>query len=80
MINLDTVSEVLVVAEDEIQRLHGIDLDDGDSIGNRKQWAAEVTRDLLALADSLDLAAALVRNQYWQAKGYPTVVKGGGPL
>lgn len=69
-INLSTVrsqmSDLFAVTKD----LDGIDLDDTEGIDQPRQWAAEVSRDLLHLADSLDLLGALVRNEYWKTKGY----------
>ena len=69
-IDLSVVHSQMIDLTDSVQHLDGVDLDDNDAVANKRQYAAEVTRDLLHLADSLDLLAALVRNEYWRTKGF----------
>lgn len=77
MIDLDTVRERLTTALTLVDNLDGIDLVDTDT-GNptrsksntsQRERAAAMSRELLHLADHLDLTAALVREQYWTMKG-----------
>lgn len=70
MIKLDVVDDILDGCKDLIHTLEGIDLDDPGSVENKRAYAADVTRDLLFLADQLTLASVLVKNEYWHAKGY----------
>jgi len=70
-IELAIVEEILRESlSEDIHSLEGVVLWDNDSTHINRAEAAEVTRDLLHLADHLDLAANLVRQQYWRAKGY----------
>lgn len=52
----------------DIADLEGVDVDDYDGTGNKKEHAARVNRQLNKLSDSLDLAASLVRQQYWRIR------------
>ena len=75
MIDLSRVKEVL---EGEVTNLiserHGLDLDDSEAIVDQtrskaRTFRAEKSREMLLLADRLDLVANLVRNEYWYARG-----------
>lgn len=70
MLNLATVKQVLEDSTGMVNDLHGMDLEDLDAHEHKRRKVAEVTRDLLQLADQLVLASSLVRNEYWFAKGY----------
>lgn len=70
MIDLTEAQRLLSWAAQEVPALHGIDVDDTDGVANRRRFAADVSRDLLHLSDQVDLAAALIRQQYWLVKGY----------
>lgn len=68
-IELSVVKEVLEEALDyEIQSLEGVALEDSDGVRVNRETVAQYTRDLLKLADALDLASSLVRQQYWRIK------------
>lgn len=70
-IDLGTVAKILRESLDaDVHYLQDLHLDDSKSVRENRHDAAMVTRDLLHLADNLDLAANLVRQQYWRAKGY----------
>lgn len=70
MIKLDVVSSILDGCKDVVHQLDGLEVDDTESISRKRELAAEANRDLLFLADQLHLAASLVKNEYWHAKGY----------
>ena len=68
-IELSVVKAMLEEALDyEIATLEGVNCKDPESIHVNRSQVAQYTRDLLKLADSLELAAALVRQQYWRIK------------
>lgn len=75
MINLDRVRKMLdgeIV--DLVDELDGFDLDETGAIesqtkSRQRTLKAEKSRELLLLADRLELAANLVRNEYWVARG-----------
>lgn len=69
-IDLTETARLVEWAALEVPALNDIDVDDTDGVQNKRRFAADVSRDLLHMADQLDLAAALVRQQYWLVKGY----------
>ena len=66
-IDLTLTREVLNDASKAVESLDGTVIDD-TTLGN-KASEAQVNRELLNLADQLQLASALVRNEYWTGKG-----------
>lgn len=70
MIDLSHADEITSEADSMIRRLHGIHLNDADGQIVSRTDAARLTRDLLYLADRLNMASQLVREQYWSSKGY----------
>lgn len=69
-ITFDGLWGVLEGVDKQLDALHGRHVPMGVSGANRKDVAA-VTRELLRLADRFELAAALVRSQYWEVRGMP---------
>lgn len=75
MIDLDRVKKILT--EDVFELLDGLDKFDLDETGaiegqtksKARTLRAEKSKELLLLADRLELAANLVRNEYWYARG-----------
>lgn len=75
MIDLSRVQAVLL--EDVaplLEELDGLDVEDPDSVDSQtksreRTFRAERSRELLFLADRLDLAAAFARAEYWTLKG-----------
>jgi hypothetical protein len=66
--SLSTVREIITDALSEIDGLDGRSAPaHADRVASRA--AAQASRGLLNLADQLALASALVRNEYWSAKG-----------
>lgn len=77
MIDLKQVRDRLEWALTTVDTLSGIDVVDTDT-GNpssgrkrvsERERAAALSRELLHLADCLDLTGSLVREQYWSMKG-----------
>lgn len=69
-VNLKTVLDILSTATSEAERLECSELPtDTDSVHTNRTQAAEVGRDLLYLADALQAASVLVKNEYWALKG-----------
>jgi hypothetical protein len=66
-IDLSLLREVLSDVAKAVESLDGTVIDD-TTLGN-KAGAAQLNRELLNLADQLQLASALVRNEYWTGKG-----------
>ena len=65
---------VLDECRDLVTSLHGQDLDESNAIdsqskGEARKRKAELSQDLNFLATRLELAAALVRIEYWWARG-----------
>ena len=82
MIDLTKAKAVLDDAEIIIEQVDQKNVDDFDSIGgtdNRKEreYKAQMNRNLLLLADRLELASQLVRAEYWFAKGEPDALEPG---
>lgn len=67
IVNLDRVQEILADAVSETRRLNGSAV--SDKTVTNKAEAAELNRRMLNLADQLELAAGLVRNEYWAGRG-----------
>lgn len=73
-IDLSRVVSTLTDVDALIDALDGKELDETEAIGNQSKGAARQERartsqDLSLLADRLDAAAALVRLEYWSARG-----------
>lgn len=76
MIDLNRVRHVLDEAQELVDDLHGLQLDDSTAVtsqskGKARQERAQRSQELQLLATRLELAAALVRNEYWFARGEP---------
>lgn len=74
MINLTQTRDVMTEALELVDELHGIDLDDSDAVtsqskGQQRQLRAQRSQELQLLASRLELAAQLVRVEYWYARG-----------
>ncbi|WP_028638591.1 hypothetical protein [Nocardioides sp. URHA0032] len=74
MIDLSRVRNVVGEATKLIDDLHGIELDETDALvsqskGKMRMERAQRSQDLNLLATRLELAAALVRVEYWCARG-----------
>lgn len=74
MIDLNRVRDVLDEARSLIDDLHGLHLDDSNAVtsqskGKLRQERAHRSQELQLLATRLELAASLVRNEYWFARG-----------
>lgn len=74
MIDLSSVKSVLDEANSLATALDGIDLDETDAVisqsrGEARRIKARHSQDLQLLANRLELAAALVRTEYWFARG-----------
>lgn len=74
MINLSRVKAILAEAEAIVSELDGTELDETNAVASQtKSKAREVrarkSQDLNLLADRLQLAAQLVRTEYWFARG-----------
>lgn len=63
----------LIDARHAADALDGKVLDLDSKAGTRRPEVADTTRSLLALADRLDLLAAMVRQEYWLVKGQQRV-------
>jgi hypothetical protein len=74
-INLDRIDRLMVQADHALSLLDGRELDDAEAASTKRRDAAKVSRELLHLADTLDAAAALVRQEYWAVKGYNDATK-----
>lgn len=74
MIDLTRVKSVMTEIELLIRELDGVELDETDAVasqskGQARQLKAQKSQELNLLGQRLDLAAALVRNEYWFARG-----------
>lgn len=74
MIDMARVRNVLAEVDDLIEELDGFDLDETDAVtsqskGDARRLRAQKSQDLQMLANRLELAAALVRIEYWAARG-----------
>ena len=70
MIEMRDVRAVVEDAIEMMKDLDGVDHQDGDAVtsqskGDLRKQKAQTSQDLLRLAARLDLAAELVRNEYW---------------
>lgn len=68
-IKMHDIEVGLIDARHAAEDLNGKVLDLDAKGGTRRPEVAEATRSLLALADRLDLLAALTRQEYWRVKG-----------
>jgi hypothetical protein len=75
-VDLSMVSAILARAAASANGLHGSAVADRDQKVKNSEHAA-LTRQLLVLADNLELAANLVRNEYWISKGYDDALEAG---
>lgn len=74
MINLTRVRDVLAEIEELVDDLDGIDLDETKAVesqtkGKARQERARRSQELQLLGNRLELAASLVRIEYWHARG-----------
>lgn len=74
VIDLSGVKSVLAEVQALVNDLDGRELDDSAAItsqskGAARQAKAQRSQDLQLLATRLELAAGLVRNEYWFARG-----------
>lgn len=74
MIDLTKVKSVLAEVDSLVQSLHGQDLDESKAVesqskGRNRVERARLSQDLNLLAQRLELAAGLVKNEYWFARG-----------
>ena len=74
MIDLSEVRVVVDEVVDLITVLDGVELDESDALtsqskGEARRIRAKRSQDLQLLATRLELAAALVRKEYWYARG-----------
>lgn len=74
MIDLSTVRRCLGDVDGLVNALDGQELDETDAVtsqskGELRKLRAQRSQDLQLLATRLELAAALVRNEYWFARG-----------
>ena len=74
MIDLAAVRSVLMEVESLVAQLDGLELDDTDALSSQSKGAArkekaQRSQELQLLAVRLELAASLVRNEYWFARG-----------
>lgn len=73
-VNLSRVRAILNEAQVLVDELDGLELDDSRSYmdqskGNARQERAKRTQELQLLATRFELAAALVRVEFWYVKG-----------
>ncbi len=74
MIDLTVVRSCLSAAAALVDELDGKELDETDAVtsqskGEARKRRAQRSQDLQLLATRLELAASLVRNEYWYARG-----------
>lgn len=87
MIELNRVRNVLAEVQELVETLDGVDLDETDALTSQsksKSRAEKAARsqELQLLANRLELAASLVRVEYWHARGEsdplaPSIGRGG---
>ena len=70
MIEMRNVWPVVNEALEMMRELDGVDHRDGDAVtsqskGDLRKQKAQTSQDLLRLAARFDLAAEMVRNEYW---------------
>lgn len=80
MIDLAIVLTILDEVTKGAARLHQQDLDETNAVQssartNIRAERAQKSQDLQYLAGRLELAAALIRNEYWIARGKPDPLK-----
>lgn len=79
MIDLSKARAVLQDAQELIDDLDGLDIDDtaavleqgrtSPRVAASRQERAQASKDLLLLQDRLEMAASLVKSAYWVMKG-----------
>lgn len=74
MIDLTASKRVLEQCDELMLALDGEELDERKAVvdqskGEARKRRAQLSQDLQLLASRLELAAALVRNEYWFARG-----------
>lgn len=75
MLDLHRVRGILEEAGEVIAQLDGLELDETEALKNSqsksldRQQRAAMSQALNQLADRLQLASSLVRNEYWVARG-----------
>ncbi|WP_234410897.1 hypothetical protein [Nocardioides terrigena] len=74
MIDLTRVRTIMAEAASLVEGLDGQDLDESDAVTSQsksrtRQERAQTSQDLQLLATRFELAAALVRVEYWSARG-----------
>lgn len=74
MIDFTRLKAVLEEADSLIEDLDGVDLDEtkaltSQSSGDARRERAQLSQNLQLLASRLELAAQLVRVEYWSARG-----------
>lgn len=67
-IDMRATTNVLDQADQLVSILDGVPF--VTDAGKKNPNHAELNRDLLRLADLLDLASSLVRTQYWRMRGF----------
>jgi len=67
-IDMETAMTVITDCLNDARMLHDTPLPDA-STPNRNRAEADLSRRTLHLADQLQMAAGLVRNEYWALKG-----------
>lgn len=76
MIDMAPTKKVLLEALEIIEELQGRPLDEQDAVenqstGDARRERARLSQNLQYVATRLELAAALVRVEYWHARGRP---------
>ena len=81
-INLARVQAILAEADEIVEDLDGRSLDESDAVTEPKAAVrhekAALSRQLQFLATRLELAAALVRSEYWTSRGFTDHINGEG--
>jgi hypothetical protein len=81
MINLTRVQRILDEVHDKIEELDGMELDETNALTNQttsnvRVLKAQRSQDLQFMANRLELAAQLVRVEYWAARGFTNPIDG----
>lgn len=84
VIDLTLVRKTLGEAATLVDRLDGLDLDEKDAVASQsksrtRQERAQASQNLNLLASRLELAAQLVRVEYWAARGETNPLDGVKP-
>jgi hypothetical protein len=75
MIDLSQVRFILEEAQELVEELDGVDLDESTAVtsqskGRDRRERAELSQSLNLLGDRLLLASSLVKVEYWHARGF----------